>query len=136
MTVDAADHPDGHSMDMSSATPVITGAFVRRLDNGTAQLIMSFDNSGGRDDVLTGVHVDGVGRIVLVAADVCNNDTRSVSPHDRLPIAANTIVVFRPEGCLITLGDIATGTLSPGSSVRLQLTFEVLGSVELDVPVK
>ncbi|MFW5417229.1 copper chaperone PCu(A)C [Nocardiopsis sp. CNT-189] len=120
----------------SGGAPEITatGATVRVPSNpGVTAGYLTVENTGGADDILTGVATDAAEEVQMHAT-VEEDGTTSMEQRYEVPVRAGESVEFASGGMHLML--MEPDGLEAGDTVRLTLSFAESGDVTVDAEVE
>jgi len=120
----------------SGGAPEITatGATVRVPSNpGVTAGYLTVENTGGADDILTGVATDAAEEVQMHAT-VEEDGTTSMEQRYEVPIRAGESVEFASGGLHLML--MGPGELEAGDTVRLTLSFAESDDVTVEAEVE
>jgi periplasmic copper chaperone A len=104
------------------------------MSGGRSAAYMQIRNGSGTADRLVRASSD-VATTVEIHNVIMENDVAQMRPVEAIDVPANGSVELRPGGYHVMLLGL-TRDLTPGETVRLTLTFERAGDVQVDAPVR
>jgi copper(I)-binding protein len=114
----------------------VSGAWVRPAPkDGTTAAYLQIVNGRLSDDVLVGVSTDAAERASLHETSTDAQGMTGMQPVDGITIPAGQTVQLEPGGYHIMLEHLTDG-LSNGSTIRLVLTFEQSGPLNVTAQVR
>lgn len=131
-----------HAMEMPAAVEVVagdltlSGAFTRAtLPNApVAGGFLDITNNGATDDRLLSA-VSPISMVTQIHEMAMEGDVMKMRElPDGLVIPAGETVNLMPGGYHVMFMDL-TGPLAEGETIKVRLTFEVAGEVDIDMPV-
>jgi copper(I)-binding protein len=113
----------------------VSGAWARAAAaGGTTAVYLQVVNGQLSDDVLVGVSTDAAGRASLHQTTTTDGMT-GMQPTDGVVIPAGQTVQLEPGGYHVMLEDL-TSDLAAGATLRLVLTFEQAGPLNVTAEVR
>jgi len=111
----------------SEGTPhvSVTDVYASETAGDASSMYMTFDNSGGSDD-LVAVIVTGVGQVSIHDADM--------RPHDHLRLKGHHTTKLAPAGGHIMLESLSS-PLRPGTQLDVRLMFKRSAPIEVTADV-
>jgi periplasmic copper chaperone A len=128
---------DSGSMMAATAEGVDSGGMSSdgmAMSGGRSAAYMQIRNGSGTADRLVRASSD-VATTVEIHNVIMENDVAQMRPVEAIDVPANGSVELRPGGYHVMLLGL-TRDLTPGETVRLTLTFERAGDVQVDAPVR
>jgi len=122
---------------MSSSSGMNMGASSSsgmNMNQSTTAVYMVLRNSSTTADRLVKVQTDAAQTVELHSTTMQGNVTM-MNPVDGIDVPANGQVALAPGGFHIMLIGL-TRDLKSGDKIKLTLTFQKAGTVQLDVPVR
>lgn len=114
----------------------VSGAWVRAAPQGaTTAAYLQVVNGRLSDDVLVGVSTDAAQRASLHETSTDSDGMTGMQPVDGITIPAGQTIQLEPGGYHIMLEDLAA-ELAAGSTIRLVLTFEQSGPLNVTAEVR
>ena len=120
----------------AGAGPTVSGAWVRPpqgMDRPAAGYLVI--TGGSEADALLSASSPVAGSVELHETSMDSSGMTGMHPVGRLEVPAGAMVKLEPGGYHLMLMNV-TGTLTVGSTVQLDLTFEKAGKVTLQAEVK
>ena len=133
----AACSPGGGSTASGGAIVTVSGAWARAAAKGaTTAAYLQIVNGRLSDDVLVGVSTDAAERASLHETTTDNSGMTGMQPmEDGITVPAGKTVMLEPGGYHIMLEGL-TADLAAGSQIRLVLTFEQGGPLNVTAEVR
>lgn len=120
----------------SAGTLTVRGAWVRAAPGGaTTAAYLDIANGTGVDDALVTVTTDAAAAVSIHETATDEAGMTGMHHAPTLAIPAGRSTALAPGGYHIMLDDLAED-LAPGASVRLVLTFERAGDVQVVADVR
>lgn len=114
----------------------VSGAWVRAAPQGaTTAAYLQIVNGRLSDDVLTGVSTEAAERASLHETSTDDQGMTGMQPVDGITLPAGQTVQLEPGGYHIMLENLI-GALAEGSTIRLELTFEQAGPLNVTAEVR
>jgi copper(I)-binding protein len=102
---------------------------------GTSAVYMTIANGGGADDRLLSASSDAAETVELHETTMTDNVMRMAPVEGGILVPARGRAELKPAGLHVMLIGL-TRDLKAGDTVRLTLTFERAGSMEIEAPVR
>jgi copper(I)-binding protein len=120
-------------------TAAMTGTMVmpdsaEAESGGTSAAYLTITNSGGTADALVKVESDVANSVELHTMTMANN-VMMMSPVDKIDVPANGKAELKPGGFHVMLIGLKHD-LKEGDVVKLTLTFQNAGKIEVEAPVR
>lgn len=123
--------PEAHTGTMSGT---MTMGAEAAPGGGTSAAYLTISNAGGSADALIGAASD-VADTVELHTMTMEGDVMRMSPVEKVDIPANGTVELKPGGLHVMLIGLRRD-LVDGEVVKLTLTFQNAGAVEVEAPVR
>lgn len=125
MTGMGSDTSSGHSMSGGDMQPM----------GGTSAAYMILSNGGGSDDRLIAASTDAAATVEIHESKMVDGVMQMNPVQGGIPVPAGGQAELKPGGLHVMLIGI-TRDLKEGETVKLTLTFEQAGTIEIDAPVR
>lgn len=125
MTGMASATSSGHSMSGGDMQPM----------GGTSAAYMILSNGGGSDDRLIAASTDAAATVEIHESKMVDGVMQMNPVQGGIPVPAGGQAELKPGGLHVMLIGI-TRDLKEGETVKLTLTFEQAGTIEIDAPVR
>jgi len=132
----AACSPGGGSTASGGGIVTVSDAWVRAAAKGrTTAAYLQIVNGRLSDDTLVGVSTDAAGKASLHETTTDDSGMTGMQPMDGIKVPAGKTVMLEPGGFHVMLENL-TADLAAGSQVRLVLTFEQGGPLNVTAEVR